>query len=95
MAASTTRSRALVELKVIASTAAASVVGVAATVLNQTSGDEQLLAPLPIWAQTLVTMLVPPLAAFAAGWSARHTPRADLGKATAEPAPVPPAAPEV
>lgn len=86
----TARSRAIVELKVIGATAAAGVVGVGATVLNQTVGDEQLLGGLPVWAQTLITMLVPPVATFAAGWSARHTPRPDL--AAGSPGPAAPAA---
>ena len=74
MSTSTTpTSRALVELKVIASTGAGLLAGVAVTVLNQTVGDEQLLGAMPTWGQTLATMFVPPLAAFLAGWSARHT----------------------
>jgi hypothetical protein len=92
---STSTARALVELKVIASTAAAGLAGVGVTVLNQAVADDALLGPVPVWGQTLITMLVPPVVAFLAGWSARHTPRPDL---TADPAPAavesaPPAAP--
>ncbi|NJP42263.1 holin [Actinacidiphila epipremni] len=88
---STTRSRALVELKVIAATAAAGVAGVGVTVLNQAVADEALLAPVPTWGQTLITMLAPPLLAFLAGWSARHTPRPDLD--AVDPAPPAPTTP--
>ena len=77
--------RAVVELKVIASTAAAGLAGVGVTVLNQTVGDEQLLGGLPVWAQTLITLFVPPAATFLGGWAARHTPRPDLDAAPAAP----------
>jgi hypothetical protein len=92
MTTSSVRSRALVELKVIASTAAAGVAGVGVTVLNQAVADEALLGPIPTWGQTLITMLAPPVITFLAGWSARHTPRPDLQeqRAGTEPA-VPPA----
>lgn len=81
--------RALVELKVIASTGAAALAGVGVTVLNQAVADNALLGPVPVWGQTLITMLVPPAAAFLAGWSARHTPRPDLDQAAADLTPVP------
>lgn len=81
------RARALVELKVIASTGAGLLAGVAVTVLNQTVGDEQLLGAMPTWGQTLTTMFVPPVVTFLAGWSARHTPRPDVDQEPADQAP--------
>lgn len=93
MSSSTKRARALVELKVIASTGAGLTAGVAVTVLNQAVADDALLGPVPTWGQTLITMLAPPLITFLAGWSARHTPRPDLDQvpAAADPVPADPA----
>jgi len=84
---SSSLSRAVVELKVIASTGAGLAAGVGVTVLNQTVADEALMGSVPTWAQTLITMFVPPVATFLAGWSARHTPRPDLEQAPAESTP--------
>lgn len=90
--ATTPAQRAVVELKVVASTAAAGIAGVGVTVLNEALGDNALLGALPPWSQTLITLFVPPLATFLAGWKARHTPRPDLAAPAAAPPVVPPTA---
>lgn len=64
-----------IEKKVKASAMLTLLVGLVVTVLNETAGDNQLLGSLPPWAQSLITTLGPPLAAFLAGWAAPHTPR--------------------
>ena len=64
-----------VEKKVQWSTAVSAVVGVLLTVLNGAVGNSQLMGTLPAWLQTLLTLFVPPLATFAAGYLAPHTSR--------------------
>jgi hypothetical protein len=68
-----------VEAKVVASTVAATVVGLTVTLLNEIPGNAALLGPLPGWLQGVLTMAAPPLATFLAGWAARHTPRPSDG----------------
>lgn len=67
--------KAPVEAKVTAATIAAVAVGVVITVLNAAVADDQLLGALPPWLQGILTVVVPPLVTFLAGWKARHTPR--------------------
>lgn len=74
-----TVANAPVEAKVVASTAAAFVVGALAAFLNYEVGDSQLMGSLPAWGQLAVTTVVPPVATFLSGWSAKHTPRPDTG----------------
>lgn len=64
-----------IEKKVKASTAAGLAVGVLVTILNSAVGNSQLMGSLPAWLQSLVTLFGPPLATFAAGFYAPHTPR--------------------
>jgi hypothetical protein len=66
-----------IEAKVFASTAASAAAGIGIAVLNDVQADHALLGATPAWAQALVLVLVPPLAAFLAGYQARHTPRED------------------
>lgn len=73
-----------IEAKVKASTAVATVVGVLVTLLNTAVGNSQLMGSMPSWLQSLLTLVVPPLATFLAGWVAPHTPRVTA-------APTPPA----
>lgn len=77
---------ASIEKKVQASTAVATVVGVLVTVLNTAVGNSQLLGSLSPWLQSLLTLFGPPLAVFAAGFYAPHSPRV-------APVPDPPAGP--
>jgi hypothetical protein len=77
MTMGSTAKRWAVEAKVIASTAASAAAGIGVAVLNDVEADHQLLGGTPAWAQALVLVLVPPLAAFLAGYQARHTPRED------------------
>jgi hypothetical protein len=65
----------IVEAKVIASTAAATLVGTAVGVLNTVPGDSQLMGATPSWLQAFILVAAPPAAVFLAGWQARHTPR--------------------
>jgi hypothetical protein len=64
-----------IEAKVKASALLSLLVGVLVTVLNEAVADNQLLGSLPAWAQSLITTLGPPIAAFLAGWAAPHTAR--------------------
>jgi hypothetical protein len=64
-----------VEAKVIAGTAATGTASVAVAVLNDVEADHRLLGGTPAVLQTLILMVVPPIAAFLAGWKAKHTPR--------------------
>jgi hypothetical protein len=64
-----------IEAKVKASAALTLLLGVALTLLNEVQADNRLLGSLPPWAQSLITLFAPPLAAFLAGWAAPHTPR--------------------
>lgn len=73
-----------IEAKVKASTLTATVVGVLVTVLNTAVGNSQLMGSLPTWLQSLLTLVIPPLATFLAGYAAPHTPRV-----TAVPSPPP------
>jgi hypothetical protein len=68
-----------VEKKVVASTAAAFLVGAVVAFLNWSVGNSQLLGSLPSWAQVLAAFAVPPLVTFLSGWQAQHTPRPDTG----------------
>lgn len=67
-----------VEAKVWAASAAALLVGLLVTILNEIPGDASLMGSLPGWAQGIITMVVPPAATFLSGWSAKHSGRPDL-----------------
>jgi len=69
----------LVEAKVIASTAAAALIGIAVTLLNEIPGNASLMGSVPGWLQGLITVAVPPLITFVTGWLTKHTPRPELG----------------
>ncbi|HET6635229.1 MAG TPA: holin [Streptomyces sp.] len=75
----TTATPAPIEAKVKTATWAATLVGIAVTVLNALPGNSQLMGPLPAWLQAVITVVVPPLVTFLAGWAARHTPRTGTG----------------
>lgn len=77
----------LIEAKVVASTAAAAGCGIGIAVLNDVQADHAMLGSTPAWAQTLILSVVPPLAAFLAGYRARHTPRETDAPATPPSAP--------
>ncbi|MDH6116924.1 hypothetical protein ABH930_000343 [Kitasatospora sp. GAS204A] len=64
-----------IEAKVRASALTAALLGVVITGLNSVGANSSLLAPLPQWAQSIVTLLAPPLAVLLAGWAAPHSPR--------------------
>lgn len=64
-----------IESKVAASTATATVVGLAGALLNLLVANSALMSGLPDWLQFLIIMIGPGLATFLAGYSARHTPR--------------------
>lgn len=68
-----------VETKVKAATSAAFVVGLVVALLNWAVGDSSLMGSVPAWAQTLITLVVPPLVTFLSGWQAQHTPRPNTG----------------
>lgn len=67
-----------VELKVKASTFAASAVGIIIAVLNAVSSDPSVLGNLPVWLQSLILAVVPGLIVFFSGYSAPHTERGDI-----------------
>lgn len=82
-----------VEAKVRWSSGAALVLGIIITGLNSGADNSALLAPLPQWAQSIITLLGPPLAVLLTGWAAPHTPRPEVpAPATTAPAPEPAAA---
>jgi len=68
-------SKLSVEVKVIASALASAGIGVAVAILNQVENDHALLGSVPAPLQSVILILLPPLASFLAGWSAKHTPR--------------------
>jgi hypothetical protein len=68
-----------IETKVKAATSAAFLVGLVIALLNWGVGDSSLMGSLPAWAQTLITLVVPPVVTFLSGWQAQHTPRPDTG----------------
>lgn len=70
-----TAKRWAIEAKVAASTAASAAFGIGAAVLNDVQADHALLGSTPAWAQALILVVAPPLAAFLAGYQAKHTPR--------------------
>ncbi|WP_329564653.1 hypothetical protein [Kitasatospora sp. NBC_01266] len=83
-----------IEAKVRAATGAAGLLGAILTGLNSAGAHSTLLAPLPQWAQSIITLLAPPLAVLLAGWIAPHTPRpaapaAPAAPVASEPAPAP------
>lgn len=80
---SSTLDRWKIEAKVAASTVAAAAVGIAAAVLNDVEANHALLGSLPPWLQAVLLVLVPPLASFAAGYQAKHSPRPDPADAPA------------
>lgn len=84
-----------IEAKVRWSALTAVVLGVIITGLNSVGANSSLLAPLPQWAQSIVTLLAPPLAVLLAGWAAPHSPRPDPSPApvTAAAVALTPAAP--
>lgn len=69
--------KAKVEAKVWASTAATLVVSVLIAGLNDVQTHPELLGSTPAWLQTLVIALVPTGATFLSGYMAKHTPRPD------------------
>lgn len=70
-----TTKRWAIEAKVIASTAASAAAGIGIAVLNDVQADHTLLGATPAWAQALILTVAPPVAAFLAGYQAKHTPR--------------------
>jgi hypothetical protein len=64
-----------IEMKVKASTAMATAVGVLVTVLNAVVGNSQLMGSMPSWLQLVLTLFGPPLATFLGGFYAPHTSR--------------------
>lgn len=73
------KTKAPTELKVKASTLAAYAGStVALAVLNGVSADASVISGMPDWLEALLLPAVPALAAFVAGWRARHTHRPDL-----------------
>lgn len=70
-----TARRWVIEVKVIASTAATAAAGIGVAVLNDVQADHSLLGSTPAWLQAAILTVVPPAAAFLAGYRARHTPR--------------------
>jgi hypothetical protein len=56
--------------KAIASTVVAALVGVLVTVLNAVSENPDLLGGLPVWLQSLILVLVPPLVTWLAAYQA-------------------------
>lgn len=70
-----TAKRWAIEAKVIASTAASAAAGIGVAVLNDVEADHTLLGSTPAWAQALILVVVPPVAAFISGYQAKHTPR--------------------
>jgi hypothetical protein len=71
--------RAKVEAKVWATTAAAFVVSVVVSLLNQAEADHSLLGPLPSALQTVILIVAPTAVTFISGWTAKHTPRTPEG----------------
>ncbi|MFI0939127.1 holin [Streptomyces sp. NPDC021020] len=67
--------RASVELKVIASTAATLVASLLLAILNAVQDDHALLGSLPTAVQTVILIVAPTVATFLAGYAAKHTPR--------------------
>lgn len=73
-----------VEQKVTWATVGTYVVGVVLLGLSDLLGAHpDVIAGLPEWLNALLVPLIPALGAFASGWLARHTPRPDLGDASA------------
>lgn len=72
---SSTAKRWAIEAKVAASTAVSAVFGIGAAVLNDVQADHSMLGATPAWAQALILVVAPPVAAFLAGYQAKHTPR--------------------
>lgn len=64
-----------IEAKVKAATSVGLVVGLVITLLNTLVGNSQLMAGLPGWLQSLLSLFGPPLAVFLGGFYAPHTPR--------------------
>jgi hypothetical protein len=76
-----------IEAKVIAATAAAFVVSVTVSLLNQVQDDHALLGSLPGALQFVILAVAPTAATFMAGYVARHTPRPAEDVPTAPDAP--------
>lgn len=76
--ASTLARRWVVELKVLAMTAAVAAAGGGAAILNDVQTDNSLLGSTPAWLQALVLVAAPTGVTFLTGWATRHTPRPDL-----------------
>lgn len=64
-----------VEAKVKASTWSALAAGMGLAIVNATQEQPGVLDPLPGWSQFLLIAILPPLAAFLAGYAAPHTVR--------------------
>lgn len=82
-----------IESKVRAAASAAGVLGAVLTALNSVGAHSALLGAVPPWAQSIITLLVPPLSVLTAGWLAPHTPRTAPPPAPAAVPPVPDPAP--
>jgi len=61
----------VIEVKVVASSAATLLAGITIAVLNALQADSLLLATLPPWAQFAILAAAPPMLAFAAGFQKR------------------------
>ena len=69
----------LVEAKVVATTAAAALIGIGVSVLNEVPGNAALMGSVPGWLQGLLTLAGPPAITFVTGWLTKHTPRPEQG----------------
>ena len=61
----------IVEAKVWAATLATTAASVAVAVLNAVQDNPALLGVFPVWAQSLILVIVPPLLTFLAGYAKR------------------------
>jgi hypothetical protein len=70
------RDKAVIEAKVIASTAATFVVSLVLAVLNDIEDNHALLGTsLPTWSQSVIIAIIPTAITFVSGYLTRHTPR--------------------
>ena len=68
----------ILELKVVASTVVALLLGGLTSYLNAAQADGDLLGDMPSWAQTVVLMAGPTLVTLITGYQTKHTARPDL-----------------
>lgn len=73
--APSTRSRWMIELKVIAASAATFAVSVIVAVLNAVQAHHELLGPTPGTLQFVILAVIPTAVTFLGGYLAKHTPR--------------------